>query len=225
MPAAVEISIVDRATPAIRDMMARLRSDDLKAIAGRAGANVVRYWLRTLDSSRANALGGRRTNFYGKAATATFSQPTADGAEVHTAATGILYQRFGGVLKPSGRISSVTGKAIVHLAIPARAEAHGRLPSDFNNLLPMIRWRDGKRTVVGLEEAQSQDISFGSMRKDGSRKLKRGAQRGGGVMFWLVKSAQKGPDEDVLPPPDLVGDAVTLALADYVIRNARRLAA
>jgi hypothetical protein len=223
MPASVEISIVDRATPAIRDMAARLKSDDLKAIAGRAGAGVVRTWLRTLESSRPNALGGERTSFWGKAASATSWQPTADGAEVYTAATGVLYQRWGGTLLPSGRTSSVTGQAIVNLAIPARAEAHGRLPSDFDNLVPMIRWRDGKRRAVGLAEPASQDISFGPARKDGSRRVKRGAEHGA-VLFWLVKSAQKGPDESVLPPPDLVGDAVTLALLRYVTHNARRLA-
>ena len=220
----IEISIQDNATPTIRKLIGCMNPQAVNQVAGRSGANVMKSWLRDLESSRPNALGGARTHFWGKAASAVGYEAGSDGATVYTAATGVLYQRFGGTLKPSGRVSSVTGKAIVNLAIPARAEAHGKVPSDFNNLIPLIRRRNGKPTAIALVEAESQDVTLGKPRKDGTRKVKRGQERGGGVLFWLVKQAQKDPDEGVFPPDDLIRDAVQLHVLDYIMRNVRRAA-
>lgn len=217
------ISIRDTATPELQGILDRLQPGALNQVAGRAGANVYRTWFRNLNAARPNALGGKRTNFWAKAATAVGHEATDDGAVVYTNHTGVNYQRYGGILRPSGRPSAVTGRAIVNLAIPARSEAHGRLPSEFNNLVPMIRRRNGKPTAVALVEADSQDVKFGNARKDGTRKVTRGRERGGIVMYWLVKQARKNPDEDVFPPAKLVSDAAQLNLLDYAVRNARRL--
>lgn len=218
------VIVQDTATPTLVDMLGRMRDRSaVNAVAGRAGANLTRDWLRRVNDARPNRLGGKRTNFFAKAAAATGSETDAEGAIVYTAATGILYQRYGGTIKPSGRTSTQTGKPIKHLAIPARAEAHGMLPSDFNSLVPVIRRRNGKPTVIGLEEPVSQAVSFGKVRKDGTRNVKQGAVTGGAILFWLVDQATKGPDEDVLPPPSLVGEAVNVSVLAYITRNAGRL--
>jgi hypothetical protein len=209
------VNIQNQAIASIRDLQSSLvQPGALAEIAGRSGSNTVKSWLRTLNSARANRFGGARTNFFAKAAAATGFETSDTGATIYSETVGVLYQRYGGVIKPSGRTSSVTGKPITRLAIPARAEAHGKLPSDFNDL---SFWTDGKGHM-GLVQNDSQQVSFGPRRKDGSRKAKQGKSRGGLIMFWLVRQASKGPDEGVLPSESLVSDAVSLALLDYTNR-------
>jgi len=217
-----QVNVLDGASPVVRDLAERLRSTDaLNQVAGRAGVNIVKQWLRALDSSRENALRGTRTHFWAKAAAATGFAVTPAGADVYTEQVGVRYQRYGGTIVPSGRTSSVTGRAITRLAIPARSEAHGKTPGDFNDLA----FGMNAAGTMWLERRLQQSFKTGRQRKDGSRKVSQGKVEGGEVMFWLVKSAQKGPDEGVLPPAELVADAVGAALTDFATRNARRLAA
>lgn len=212
------IDIRDTATPAVKEVLDRAKSDAVKSVAGRAGANVFRAWFRNLEQSRPNALGGARTHFWGRAASATYSRPTASGADVITAQTGVQHQRYGGDIKPSGRGSAVTGKAIARLAIPARAEAHGKTPGDFPNLQLEV-FRSGGKYLVGLAEPVSQEVSYTK-----SGKVRKGKLRGGAILFWLVRSAHKDPDAGVYPPDGLVRDGVQLATLDYVMRNRRAAA-
>ena len=67
----LSLSIEDTATPAIRRLAEGVGSPDLRRVAGRAGANCIRANFSLLDQSRPNALGGRRTHFYGQARNAT----------------------------------------------------------------------------------------------------------------------------------------------------------
>ena len=223
----ISVSIVDNATPAIRDAMARASGPEVKQIAGRAGANVFKSWFRERNSSHPNALGGKRTNFWSKAAAAVNFQEASSGVDVFSAMAGVLYQRFGGDLVPSGRISAATGRPITHLAIHARAEAHGKLPSEFNDLVPMIRRRGSRTTVVALMQAAQQRVFFYKETKKALRGQYRkfsgaGEISGGGVFFWLVDRVSKGPDATVFPPDDLIRDAVQLRLLNFIVRKGSR---
>ena len=69
----------------------------------------------------------------------------------------------------------------------------------------------------------SQAVSFGKQRTDGTRKVKQGAETMRGLVFyWLVERVNKAADPSVLPPGQLVGDAMTLAVLQYLERAARR---
>ncbi len=216
------ISIRDNATPAVQAMLDRCKPDALNQIAGRAGANTFRTWFRNLNTARPNAIGGKRTNFYGKAATAVGHESADGGAVVYTQHTGVNYQRYGGVLKPSGRISAATGKPIRNLIRAASPAAHGRLPSEFGNLTFAFSL-DGGRWRPSLVQSETETKAVGKVRKDGTRRQKV-VRKLGEIMYWLMKQAKKDPDDDVFPPSDLVRDNVQLNLLQYVVRNARRLA-
>ena len=229
MTPTLQITMRDTATPTIRAMLDRADPQQVASIAGRAGVNVTRSWLRAHNAAHPNKFGGKRTNFFAKAAAACGYDAEPGNATIYTQAVGVLHARYGGEVRPSGRISSVTGKPIRHLAIPARAEAHGKLPSEFDNLAPWFARRDGKPTVIGLQERASQDIvpdrrsGRSGFRPAPDRETRRGWQgrRGGGVMFWLVESVIHQPNEAVLPPADLVLDSVRLNVLDFLTRRAR----
>ena len=58
---------------------------------------------------------------------------------------------------------------------------------------------NGTVRAIALEEAPSQDVSFGRKRKDGSRKVTHGEVRGGLIMYWLVPCVVQKADRTVLP--------------------------
>lgn len=95
---------------------------------------------------------------------------------------------------------TITPKKGKYLALPAIAEAYGRIPSQLHNLHLLIRWRDGVRRAVALVENYSQSLKLGRPRKDGSRKQTVGEVRGGTVWYWLVKSVTQRADPAALPP-------------------------
>jgi hypothetical protein len=89
----------------------------------------------------------------------------------------------GGVVRPSGRTSSVTGKPIKYLTIPVIAEAHGKSASDFPFLKARGKFAEGGGGVL---YAPREGSSFGT------------------VFFVLVKSVTIKPDPNILPPAEAV---------------------
>lgn len=106
--------------------------------------------------------------------------------------------------KLSANPGPITPKRGKYLAIPARAEAYGKTPRSFRDLR-FIPFRSGAAALVQTDQ---QLVKFGRKRKDGSRKVTPGAVLGGGVFFWLVKSANPPPDPRALPPIDQVAEAI-----------------
>jgi len=116
MPLAIDIS-KQANTAWLAQITGDLKSPELKEIIGRAARNKIRAHLFALNSSRANRLGGKRTNFYAHAARSTHHRATSDGALVSINHVGIAQRRFGGTIRP---------RASKMLTIPAHPAAYGR---------------------------------------------------------------------------------------------------
>lgn len=184
-----------------------LASEDINQVAGRAGTNTVKTHFRKLDSSRANKLGAKRSHFYAAAAAATSFRTVRDGAVIEISHTGIAQRFFGGTITP------VNSK---YLTIPARTEAYGRKASDFNDLEPLIRYRNGKpRAVALVRRAQT---TLGNQGGRGGSQL-----IGGAVYFWLVKSVTQDPDPTVLPEMRTVQTDALRAVDNYIDRQLSRI--
>jgi hypothetical protein len=139
MSDSVQIIINDTRARAILTGIAQAGSSDgVRQVIGRSATNLIQKHLRELNQSRPNRLGGKRSNFYSKAAASTHYKPTADGAQVAVTETGFALRYYGGTVRP------VNAKA---LAIPARPEMYGYRPRERPEEMFVI-WKPGK--AVGL---------------------------------------------------------------------------
>jgi len=177
------LNIKDGATPEIQSIVDRLRSSpDLAVAAAESLADLLRRHLLNLQNTRPNKMGWPRQNFWAAAYKGVQNPSrTAGGASVTINSPGPAQRYFGGDIVPDGH---------PFLAIPARAEAYGKNPRDFDNLVPVVH---GDRGM--LVERLSTDVRS---RQEG----------GGGVMFWLVKRVHQDPDPSVLPTQDEMEAAV-----------------
>jgi hypothetical protein len=187
-------------------------SENMAMVGARAAANVVRAHLFALDGTRANKMGGERTHFYSNAAKSVH-EPVSEGATASFTITQIgLAQRWlGGEIRAGMGESSATGLATKYLAIPARAEAYGKTPGEFDDLT-FIRTRNGGALVEELQTA----VSFGRKKKDGTRTVKRGETTGSLVMFWLVESVIQKEDPTVMPTEEEMGNEAREAMTGYL---------
>ncbi len=223
MSVAIEVSITkDEATPAIERVRLGLQPQRLGAIIGRSATNTIREHLFGLNQSRPNALGGNRTNYYASAARATHFTCMGDVVIVSVSWIGMAQRYFGGVIRPGKGISSFSGKPTKFLARPARAEAYGKLPGEFNDLVML--W--GRNGPYALARAVSTAISYRKthtldMKAAGSSAITRAVGRGtqgGEVMFWLKRIVIQEPDETVLPYPELIDTRIARDVDSYVKR-------
>ena len=124
----ISVSIIDNATPWLQRLAIRLRSPEVRQVAGRAGASLVREHLYALDRQRHRS--HVSAHFYGRAARATSHRVTPDGAEVRVEHEGLAQRYFG------GRIVPRTKRA---LTIPIDPRADGRRAGEFPDL---FLWKD-----------------------------------------------------------------------------------
>jgi len=198
----LSIEVIDAATPALRNLARGLTDRRVRMIVGRAAVGEVKAHFRELDRSRSNSLGGKRTHFYAKAGRSTHQRNLADGVAVVISHTGIAQRYFGGTIRP------VNAK---RLAIPARAEAHGKRPREFSNL-EVVYFRSGAMAL--------QERSATSLRKT-KKGFKKGKSVGGGIMFWLVKQVTHKADPSVLPTERRLADNAERVLVSYIEAVAR----
>jgi hypothetical protein len=209
------IQVVDGATPVLVSLAQQLNSRDIRAMAGRSGANTIRNHLFALDAERANPMGWPRTHFYADAARSTNSRVVDDGAIVAINKTGICQRYFGGWIYPVNTS---------WLAIPARSEAYGHRAREFSFL--QVVFFKGGLTPGALVDRERQDVGI-SNRKD-RRKGHEGQRRfhvtpgqqhpGELVWYWLVKSVWQDKDPGVLPDDAALGAAVLKSMSSYVNR-------
>lgn len=201
----------------------RLQSDELAAlqkragdaaaevgmVAARAAAGLTRNHLYSLDT-RANKLGGACTHFYMKAGDSV-SDPTATGNTFSFNITklGLAQRWLGGDIEAGKGISSATGEPTKFLAIPARAEAYGKPPSAFPDLVFVPRPNGEAMLVQALQTL----VGYG---KKGPRS--RG-ERGGLTMYWLVEKVHQDPDPTVMPTEKELTDAAVQAGSEYLERS------
>jgi hypothetical protein len=197
------IDIQDRATPAIRGALGELQLAGVKPAIGRAVVRLVQQHFLRLNASRANPLGGPRSNFYAQAARSTRYDVLTDGVLVSVSQAGIRQRREGGEIVP---------RNVKYLTIPAIAEAFGRRAAEFDNLVIMWRRIGGQTRPVALVEATPFTRGIKTDRV------------GGRVFFWLVKSVTQRADPAVLPADDELRDTAIGAAQAYFERALKRLA-
>lgn len=189
MSLGVEIKFADAATPALQRLVLLVQQPALRAALGGGIAKTARTHLRRLERERANKLGGKRTNFYGRAAKAVQRpEVTPTGVVVSINQRGLAQRYFGGDIEP--------GPGKEWLAIPARAEAYGQRPRDREqDDLHFVLFRAGLAALVQNEQTSLRDRS----------------ESGGGIFYWLVKQVHQEADPTVLPSHEEFATAAVAA--------------
>ena len=137
------------------------------------------------NASRGNRHGWHSTGFWQRMAGGTVAIAEEDAALVRMPRE-VAQRRFGGMLTPQG------GKKF--LAIPAREEAYGITARDF----PGLRFIPTGPDSAMLVQAAQSPLRY-RKNKDGEKKAVQTKEVGGGVFYFLVKSATQAADESVLP--------------------------
>lgn len=176
-------------------------------VAARGIANLIRDHLFAKDASSPNALGGKRSHFYSGAAKSMVNVASGDGVAITINQIGLAQRWLGGTIRAGAGTSTATGGPTKYLAIPARAEAYGRTPGEFDDLR-FVPTRRGGMLVQALQ------TSF-SMGKKG---VKGGAEKGGLVFFWLVTEVTQRADPSVLPTEGEMMKAGVAAGESYLAR-------
>lgn len=190
------------------------KSRQVALVGARGAANLVRNHLFALDESAANQMGGPRTHFYSDAAkSVTEPEPTANGAMFTITKVGLAQRWLGGTIKAGAGTSSATGGPTKYLAIPARAEAYGKTPGEFEDLVFIPR---GPGRAMLVEALQSKIIE-GKKRKSGARDYSTEAA-GGLVMFWLVSEVTQQGDPNVMPTQADLEEAARYPMQNYISR-------
>ncbi len=200
------IEIRDRATPAVEGALGELQLAGVKPEIGRAVARLVQQHFLRLNASRANPLGGPRSNFYAQAARGTRYDVLTDGVLVSVSQVGIRQRLEGGEIVP---------RSVKYLTLPAIAEAYGKRAREFPNLVLMWRRIAGQTRPVALVEPEATQPARG-VKTDSV---------GGKIFFWLVKSVTQPADPSVLPTDDEFRDTAIGAAQDYFERALNRIAA
>lgn len=194
----LSIDIQDKATPAVHELLSKTANTTaLHAAMGMGVETLVLRHIRTVLVPKGNKSGGTSTGFWKKAAQSVVGNSTATDATVSIRQRGVALQYYGGTVKPSGRISDVTGRPITRLAVPLDASAHGKMPGDF---------------------PKDSLICIGNIL---ARKVGRAKDAPLIAMFALVRSVRIKPHPDVLPPEDQIREAAQTAASKYIRRNLR----
>jgi len=188
------------AGPALRNLVEQVaHRRPLNAALGKRGEVELReHFLKR--NQEPNKSGFPSANFWNRIRKATaLAAVDSSGATIAIADPAIDQKIFGGTIKPK------EGK---YLTLPALAAAYGQSPLTFSNLEVLVRWKDGERRAVALAERRATQISFGGKRKDGSRSVKKGAEVGGQVFYWLVESVTQKKDPRALPKTEVFESAL-----------------
>jgi hypothetical protein len=192
--ASVEVSGLNEVVEFLNSVPAELVPRARRVVA-RSGANLLREHF-SAKNLKPNKMGWPKTNFFAQAARGVSSKVEGDDIFIDATAPVGLRQRLRGGL--------ITPKRVKFLTMPAAPEAYGKRAREFNNLkFAVVEDAQGVKRKA-LVQADATLIKFGNRRKDGSRKIRVLGQQGGGVMFWLIRSANQAPDPSVLPTRELL---------------------
>lgn len=202
---AASVDITNEVTPVLANVTDAIRRAMLPAI----GAAEVKLFQDNFLSLGTNKNNWPSTGFWAGAARSTNYDLLADAININVNQQGVR-QRLEG-----GRINAKDGG---WLTIPARQEAYGNRAREFNNL-HFVFFRSN---LAALAENQSQDVSFGRTKKDGTRTVTAGEERGGGVMFWLVRSVNQEANPKVIPTEQQIIETATKTATGIIERAAKR---
>lgn len=199
---------VNMADAKVREALAKaadaLSPGSCARAAAEAGADVVRDHLLGLSRSRHRA--GQRINFYLQAADSVIRETSGADALIRIPHAGISQRFHGGVIKPSGAPSRVTGRPVTRLAIGLTGTpGAGHVPADF----------------AGLFLATKK----GAGRGDKSQNAFLARRQGGGIqrLFVLVPEVSQRPDPSVLPGDAEILDAAAEGILDLYAASQEKL--
>jgi hypothetical protein len=198
-----EVSINDTATPAFERLQKGLTVARVGPIIGRSARNTVRSHLLGLDATRPNGLGGSRTHYFGAAARATSFAIVGEKVVVSIAQVGMALHYFGGTVKP---------KTAKYLTIPVAPEAHGKRAREFD--LELVFGAGGQPIALATKSTRSVQFTQNSKGKT----VKKSIGRTGVIMFRLVRQANIGADETVIPHLELINEQARKEVNAYVGR-------
>ncbi len=206
----------------------RKRVTDTRAllqVAGRAGRNTMARHLRERNRSHPNQLGGKRTNYWAKAAEATsfhLVENSGQGAAVEISSNqiGLALRYHGTGYLPGGVLRPISG---IYLTKPAAPEAHGKRAREFADL------EFGFAFDVELGRMRPALVRKGSALSATPKRRGQGAGRPvalplgpgtventGEPIFWLVRQVRQKGDETVLPPEGQIAEEAIEAVDEYV---------
>lgn len=125
----LNVSVTGNAIALPKQLTGALQPKSIAMVAGRSGRNTVRDHLFAINGGRANKLGGRRTNFYTRAARSTRFTHDESGAVIAIKHTGVRLQYHGGTIT-----AGQNGSGKKFLTIPVSPKAHGKRASEFDGL-------------------------------------------------------------------------------------------
>jgi hypothetical protein len=186
----LEVNMADAAArEALERASKALAPEAMAAVAAEAGADVVRDHFTDLSRSRHRP--GQRVNYYLQAADSVVRETQGGTAFVKIPHTGIAQRVYGGLIRPSGRPSKVTGKPVRRLAVGLKGSpGDGHVPADFPDLF-VVASKDENKAFLA--------------RKSGS-----GIQR----LFILLDRVVQRADPSVLPRDDRLLDAAAQSILD-----------
>ncbi|HUS37371.1 MAG TPA: hypothetical protein VM680_18635 [Verrucomicrobiae bacterium] len=200
----IDLSAAAQREPA--DVQARIEALKGRRLYVPIGRAVARLFSTHIGKLPTNKKKWPSTGENAKTAKTVGSRADEGAAVVTVGRVGFRQRLQGGTIKP--------GPGKKYLAIPARSDSYGKPTGKFSNLV-FIKTRRGGMLV----EAESQDVSISrTRRKDGSRKVTPGAERGGGVVYWLVPSVTQRGDRGLLPS-DAVIEAEVRRIIDMAWRR------
>jgi len=205
---AYTLDIRDGATPELARIIAWFEPGRLNRAVGKSATQRIQQHLEALDKV-GNALGGARTHYYSDQAGDTKWYELNGGVLIGVGQPnkGLSLHYTGGDLGPENLRNAKM------FAVPARAEAHGKVPGDFDNLV-MLFGRNGPYALASAEDFEhtaTKGKHKGELVATPAASQTHGA---GGVLFWLTTHLHFEPNPDVLPTDQEVQIAVVGALYD-----------
>jgi len=202
------LKVRENLTATTAALIAELRGPGTVTAAAVGVANETRDWFAGLEQTRPNKMGFPRSHFWSDVR-GSVQNPQLSGDQAATVAithVGIRQRLEGGKIVP------LKGE---YLTIPANAQAYSHLAREFHNLhFGFAENRYGGLSPALIENT-SQEFTVGRKKKDGTRTVKPGRERGGEVFFWLVRQVYQPADPSVLPPEERLVGAVEKAVGGY----------
>ncbi len=186
------------------------------ALAGLAGRLADRTGLHQRMGNAVEAsviahlLGLPGERFYGQAAESTQVEASDGEAVVSIRKRGMALRYYGGVVRPSGKTSEVTGKPIRSLSVPV---VKGLPPiAEYGSPLAFIPRRGGGATVGYLVEGERYTVARG--KRKGQQAVRPVGN--GSLMYVLRRQTTHEPDAKVLPTMEALTTAARMAAEAYL---------
>ncbi|MDE2096188.1 MAG: hypothetical protein KGL39_03010 [Patescibacteria group bacterium] len=200
----VAFNVLDEATPAIR---AKLAQCDPHRVAIRVAVPLARHWRNHLASLPKNKHGWPSTGFWEDAARRVKGVALSNAVELSSDKLGLRQRLYGGIIE---------ARNAANLSIPITAEAYGKLPGEFDDLVIVViadgrkflaKWQgDGKKPNVIILRGKGAGKSSATARAAKHLNLK--------FMYVLKPSVYQAANPNVVPPD--MEQVALQAVKDYV---------